>query len=61
MQIQPLYNNIYMQPFPSYNPLQMPAGQRNYIIADKNKVDSFVKQKENALPAISNILAHSNN
>jgi len=39
----------------------MPAGQRNYILADKNKVDSFVKQKENALPAISNILAHSNN
>ena len=37
----------------------MPAGQRNYILVDPIKVDYFVKQKENALPYISNILANS--
>lgn len=40
--------------------IQMPTGQRNYILVDPIKVDSFVKQKENVLPYIANILAHSN-
>ncbi len=67
MQIQPLHNNIYpnYQPiqktFGEYSAIQMPEGKRNYIIADKNKVDYFVKRKEIALPVISNILTHSNN
>ena len=63
MQIQPLYNNIYMQPnYQLSQPtIQMPTGQRNYVIVDKQKVDYFIKQKEEALPQLSNILAHSNN
>ena len=64
MQIQPLYNNIYIQPVyqpAHYSAIQMPEGKRNYIIADKNKVDFFVKRKEMALPVISNILSRSNN
>ena len=61
--IQPLYNNIYMQPnyHTTYKPIQMPTAERNYVIVDKNKVDYFVKQKEQALPQLSNILSYSNN
>lgn len=40
---------------------KMPSNQRNYCIFDQNKVDSFVKQKEQALPYLSDILVHSNN
>lgn len=40
---------------------QLPSGTRNYAIVDKNKVDCFVNQKENALPYLADILAHSNN
>lgn len=62
-QIQPPYNNIYIQPIPqqTFHPIQMPTAERNYVIVDKNKVDYFVKQKENALPQLSNILSTSNN
>ena len=68
MQIQPIYNNIYTQPIyqpapkttSEYATIQMPKGKRNYIIADKNKVDYFVKRKEMGLPVISNILSRSN-
>ncbi|MFR1671586.1 MAG: hypothetical protein ACLSWI_01425 [Candidatus Gastranaerophilaceae bacterium] len=55
MYIQPIQN------IPSYNNIQMPTGQRNYCVFDQNKVDCFVKQKENYLPYLSDILAHSNN
>ena len=63
IQIQQPYNNIYIQPVnqTQYQPIQMPTGQRNYVIVDKNKVDYFVKQKEQALPQLSNILSNSNN
>ena len=63
IQIQPPYNNIYIQQVnqTQYQPIQMPTGQRNYVIVDKNKVDYFVKQKEQALPQLSNILSNSNN
>ena len=63
IQFQPLYNNIYMQPvYQVPSPaIQMPSGQRNYVIVDQNKVDYFVKQKENAIPHLSNILSKSNN
>ena len=67
VQSNSIYNNI--TPYkpvkqesivPLYSmPVQMPAGQRNYILVDPIKVDYFVKQKENALPYISNILANS--
>ncbi len=46
--------NTYLAP-------QMPNNQRNYCLFDQNKVDSFVKQKEQALPYLSDILVHSNN
>ena len=51
-----------IQPVQSYNfnlqpMVQMPNRQRNYCIFDQNKVDYFVKQKENALPYLTNILA----
>ena len=39
--------------------VKMPNNRRNYCIFDQNKVDYFVKQKENALPYLSNILANS--
>ena len=42
-------------------PCLLPSGNRNYVLVDKNKVDYFVKQKENALPYIADILIHSNN
>lgn len=40
---------------------QLPIPSRNYCIFDKNEVDYFVKQKENALPYLADILSHSNN
>lgn len=40
---------------------QLPTPQRNYCIFDKNEVDYFVKQKENALPFLTDILKNSNN
>lgn len=39
----------------------LPEGNRNYTIVDKYKVDYFVKQRENALPYIADVLIHSNN
>ncbi len=39
----------------------MPCTNRNYVVVDKNKTDCFVKQKENALPYITDVLTHSNN
>ena len=56
MHIQPV-NNIQQR----YMPTQMPDIRRNYIMVDNNKVDTFVKHGENALPYISDVLQHSNN
>ena len=56
MYIQPV-NNIQQR----YMPTQMPDIRRNYIMVDNNKVDTFVKHGENALPYISDVLQHSNN
>lgn len=39
----------------------MPQGNRNYVLVNQAKVDYFVKQRENALPYIADILGHSNN
>ncbi len=41
--------------------VNMPNRNRNYCLFDQNKVDYFVKQKENALPYLTDILEHSNN
>ena len=56
MYINPV-NNVH----PIYMPVQMPNAYRNYAVVDQNKVDVFVKQGENALPYITDILQHSNN
>lgn len=56
--IQPIQNYQYQY---CYQPVQYPTGQRNYCLFDQNKVDCFVKQKENALPYLSCILTQSNN
>ena len=65
VQIQPIshtnpYYNRPMQPYYACTSCQLPTPQRNYCIFDKNEVDYFVKQKENALPYLTNILAVSN-
>ena len=52
---------MYIQPINNNTNFQMPNQYRNYCIADPNKVDYFVKQKETALPYLSDILEHSNN
>lgn len=60
-----MYNYISIQPYKiqqnQYIPCQLPQGNRNYTIVDKNKVDHFVSQKEAALPYLTDILIHSNN
>lgn len=43
------------------NGVQMPASNRNYCLFDQQKVDYFIKQKENALPYLADVLAHSQN
>ena len=67
--IQPyIYNNMYPQNYgysvpPQMQPpqtIQMPSGNRNHILVDPVNVDTFVKQKENALPYIYNVLSTSN-
>ena len=52
-------NYLSVQPY--FAPCQLPNANRNYVIVDKNKVDCFVKQKENALPYLTDVLARSNN
>ncbi|MCM1339147.1 MAG: hypothetical protein NC191_05710 [Muribaculaceae bacterium] len=55
--IQPIQNQkVYI-----CNSCQLPTKERNYCVFDKNEVDYFVKQKENALPYLTDILTHSNN
>ena len=45
----------------SHPNVNMPDRNRNYCLFDQNKVDYFVKQKENALPYLTDILEYSNN
>ncbi len=56
MYLQPI-NNLYK----NYQYPQMPNAKRNYTVVDQNKLDVFVKQGENALPYITDVLLHSNN
>ena len=58
--IQPIQNYNFNNPYINTN-IQMPNNQRNYCVFDRQKVDYFVKQKENALPYLTNILSTSNN
>ena len=57
MYITPVYNYNITQ----YKPCELPSGNRNYTLFDRNKVDCFVSQKEAALPYLADILIHSNN
>ena len=41
--------------------VDMPTAHRNHCLFDQNKVDYFIRQKENALPYLTDILEHSNN
>lgn len=58
-QIQTIYTP---QHYPQYicAGCKLPENGRNYCIFDQNEVDYFVKQKENALPYLTDILTHSN-
>lgn len=52
-----------INPYPKYicASCQLPTKDRNYCVFDKDEVDYFVKQKENALPYLTDILQHSDN
>ena len=53
--------NNYYKPFPAVNGnFQPPTPQKNYCVFDANEVDYFVKQKEAALPYLTEILKYSN-
>ena len=41
--------------------VQLPTRERNYCVFDKNEVDYFRAQKEDAMPYLTDILEHSNN
>lgn len=58
--IQPIQNYNFNNPYAATN-IQFPNRQRNYCVFDQQKVDYFVKQKENALPYLASILSNSNN
>lgn len=59
-----LYNNTAKQPaqiFRCTNASYQPPASGNYCTFNQPKVDYFVRQKENALPYLTDILQHSNN
>ncbi|MBP3820542.1 hypothetical protein J6G99_02730 [bacterium] len=60
LQINSAYK-YYNTPNYYQSSVQMPVQNRNYCLFDQNKVDYFVKQRENALPYLTDILEHSNN
>ena len=60
--IQPItQSNINTYPKYICASAKLPTKDRNYCVFDKEEVDYFVKQKENALPYLTDILEHSNN
>lgn len=54
--IQAINTNINTQALPN---MQLPTVQRNYTVFDKNRVDYFVAQKEQALPYLKQVLQTS--
>lgn len=52
--------NININPYYACTSCRLPEPGRNYCTFDKNEVDYFVRQKENALPYLTDILTHSN-
>lgn len=67
--IQQIQTITYTNPYQHIEPARqyactscrLPEPGRNYCLFDKNEVDYFVKQKEQALPYLTEILKHSNN
>lgn len=59
--IQPTCNICQPLATTKGNGVQMPASNRNYCLFDQQKVDYFVKQKENSIPYLADVLAHSQN
>ncbi len=57
----PYYQVQYVQPQYNCTSCRLPEQGKNYCTFDKNEVDYFVKQKEQALPQLTYILTHSNN
>ncbi len=51
-----------VQPYQQYicANCRLPENGRNYCVFDKNEVDYFVKQGENSIPYLTDILQHSN-
>lgn len=56
---QPIYQNSAY--YYACTSCKLPENGRNYCTFDKNEVDYFVKQKENAIPYLTDILVHSDN
>lgn len=52
--------NTNINPHYACTSCRLPEPGRNYCTFDKNEVDYFVRQKENALPYLTDILTHSN-
>jgi len=62
MSIQAIQSNINtLYATAPVQTVQPPVYNRNYCVFNQQKVDSFVKQKETALPYLTDILEHSNN
>lgn len=59
MTIQPVQQNTKI--YYACTSCQLPTRERNYCTFDKNEVDYFVKQKQEALPFLKEILKYSNN
>ena len=58
----PYYNSTSIQrPYYSLTSCILPEQGRNFCIFDKEEVDYFVKQGENALPVLADVLIRSNN
>lgn len=54
LSVQPIF-------YTNFNSCVLPSGNRNYVLVDPIKADMFVKQKENALPYLTDVLTHSQN
>lgn len=67
MHIAPIQPNIFPSPCGKRYGIAGDEGfmptvrHRNYCLFNQQKVDYFVKQKEQSLPYVADVLAHSNN
>lgn len=57
-----MVSNISVQINPNYKPaVIMPDNNRNHCIFNQTKVDMFIKQGENSLPYLNEVLKYSKN